>query len=238
MANNRNTRRRAVRQRMSEAEYAAALRDGETGTSEVLLTEHDEYDGPTELSADIAIRARQVSDTGPTDAAEDFILRQVFGLKVSGMPEDQIAKRLNVSVYRVRRLLTEINKRKADEWRNCDPFHFIGRAMLRYDIAMEEGLQMAMLSTTTGTDGLPRVDWKKKKAGLEIMMKAQRDAIKLAQLGGMFEDTPLRPKLDHNEEDASKANALKQAAMKFLEGSYEHKNSVPADAKIVEWDDD
>lgn len=191
---------------------------------EFAVTAEDEYDGPDTLSPELDIRVRQIGDTGNNQVQKEFLKQQIFTLKMGGMPTDQIAQKLNISIHKCRRLMTEVTKEAAEEWRKKDGFQLVGTAMMRYDTIIREAMQMALTNN----------DWKAKKAGFEILLKAQGDAIRLADVGGIFIENPLRPKGDPNEEEAAGANALREVAMTFLRGGFSDVDEDEADEEDVQ----
>jgi hypothetical protein len=110
--------------------------------------------------------------------AKEYRLRLIYRSLIRGVPLDQIAQQLNLSVSQVSKDRAELKKRLAEEAKNIDSNQMIGDAMAFFQ---EIGSVALRIASSTKTHSNTRL------AALRTALSAKNDLHRLFQASGVFE---------------------------------------------------
>lgn len=169
----------------------------------------DTQSGEADLPTDVAQRIRMIAN-GEHSAGyqKEFVLQALQQMLFARVPVDQIAKRFKVTtrtVLRWRRSLYQVLTAQA---KSIDPYSFIGNELAHIDQLRAVGWQQIMTAKNAT----------ERKMGHDMASSSGKDAIRLMQLAGMFDNVSVG-KVDVNSDPSKKsANDLADMARDFLQG--------------------
>jgi len=186
----------------------------------------------TTSATDFVSRIKTLEDTSGWGAAHEFALDTLQQLVLTNMPNDLCAIRLGVSLSTIKRWKAELRDREREYIKGLDPAYGIGVQVTQYREAQAAGWREAASAKA--------MEWSRRMRGVEVAMKATSEITKMMQLGGFFDNAPMRPAITYNEEGKGEADALKQLATSFLQGDFDPettRKSIRSDERILEEED-
>ena len=152
------------------------------------------------------------------DEAEELLLASLQQFMLAKTPLDTICQRMGITPAIYKRLKAKLMKKVRDQVKGRDPFDFIAPIFAELD----EVKAAAWRDVAAAKPG----EWGRRMASLNTVLKATSEIGKMLQLGGTFDNSPMRAPLAQDGEDVGGSNALKRLAQGFLSGEYAEKNYV------------
>lgn len=173
-------------------------------------------------------RVDGISQIDP-EMGEEVMLATLHQFILAKTPVDVICQRMNISLGSYKWLREKLNRKIREQVKGRDPYDFIAPMIAE----MEEARAVAWREIALAGNGAK--NWNRRMRALEVIMRNNMDMARLLQVGGLFENSPMRAPLVSDDEDGGGANILKEMALRFLEGGYqENSMKLPKGATIVD----
>lgn len=148
------------------------------------------------------------------DLADNFIMDQMFQYMMTKTPIDIIAERMGYSVGWCHEWKQKVRARIRRETKELDVRSYVGELLSGLREIQAMGMREAASAKTA--------EWSRRMRGADQARNAIADQARLLQLGGAFDDAPIRPSLVEDEDDGvmSPAALLQDMSRKFLQGDF------------------
>ena len=192
---------------------------------------YENYDGPAplapqrdEVSGQMVIPQRPLhervdlmAELDP-EAAEDMMLATLQQFLLAKTPPDTICQRMQISARSLRTLRDKLVKKQREQVKARDPYDFISPMLAEFEEAKATAWREIALAKPA--------EWSRRMRALDVIARANADIARLLQVGGAFDNQPLRAPLASDDEDAGGANVLRELATRFLTGGYQPPETI------------
>lgn len=161
--------------------------------------------------------------------AEDFAVEALNRLMMARMPLDQAAQTLGLSVSYAQHLRGILKDRIEKEAKSLPIYSILGAMIDECREAAAIGWRDVQASTSREqtADGVRIVsDWRRRRSGIEIAMKAQDRMLRLLTISGAMDGRPLRSSIATDGSDNKSVNAMRLLAENFLSGAYDDPGDI------------